>query len=107
VFLPDRIPPLFSISVLPLLPITLQVVCVLWLMHLAGSVTRDADIATTFSHICAARRGSVYEVLWLLRVFNFERSKEEHGLDRAPGYPTAAVYEELLRAALSRLKQLV
>jgi hypothetical protein len=50
---------------------------------------------------------ALYEVLWLLRAFNFERSKEEHGLDRAPGYPTATVYEEFLRVALSRLKQLV
>lgn len=39
---------------------------------------------------------SLYEILWLLRVFNFERSKEEQGLARAPGYPAAAVYEEFL-----------
>ena len=42
----------------------------------------------------------LYEVLWLLRVFNFERSKEEQGLARAPGYPAAMVYEEFLRAVL-------
>jgi len=46
----------------------------------------------------------LYEILWLLRVFNFERSKEEQGLDRAPGYPAAAVYEEFLAEALGRLK---
>ncbi|NOT57951.1 MAG: aminoglycoside phosphotransferase family protein [Deltaproteobacteria bacterium] len=42
----------------------------------------------------------LYEVLWLLRVFNFERSKEESGLARAPGYPAAAVYERYLMARL-------
>ncbi len=42
----------------------------------------------------------LYEVLWLLRVFNFERSKEEQGLRRAPGYPAAAVYERYLMARL-------
>ena len=42
----------------------------------------------------------LYEVLWLLRVFNFERSKEEQGLFRAPGYPAAAVYEKYLVARL-------
>jgi hypothetical protein len=44
----------------------------------------------------------LYEILWLLRVFNFERSKEEQGLARAPGYPAAAVYEELLAEAIIR-----
>ena len=39
---------------------------------------------------------SLYEILWLLRVFNFERSKEIRGLARAPGYPAAAEYEKLL-----------
>ena len=43
---------------------------------------------------------ALYEVLWLLRVFNFERSKEEQGLARAPGYPAAAVYEKYLVARL-------
>ncbi len=38
----------------------------------------------------------LYEVLWLLRVFNFERSKEEQGLPRASGYPTTFVYERFL-----------
>jgi hypothetical protein len=46
---------------------------------------------------------ALYEVLWLLRVFNFERSKEERGLARTPGYPAAAVYAGLLQEALSRL----
>ena len=40
----------------------------------------------------------LYEVLWLLRVFNFERAKEEQGLSRAPGYPAAATYEQYLRS---------
>jgi hypothetical protein len=42
----------------------------------------------------------LYEVLWLLRVFNFERAKEEQGLARAPGYPAAVVYKELLAMVL-------
>ncbi|MBI3249444.1 MAG: aminoglycoside phosphotransferase family protein [Deltaproteobacteria bacterium] len=39
-----------------------------------------------------------YEVLWLLRVYNFECAKEEQGLPRAPGYPAAATYAELIAA---------
>ena len=42
----------------------------------------------------------LYEGLWLLRVFNFERSKEAQGLARALGYPAAAVYERYLKARL-------
>ena len=45
----------------------------------------------------------LYEVLWLLRVFNFERSKEEQGIALTPGYPAAALYAEFLQEALSRL----
>ena len=48
---------------------------------------------------------ALYEVLWLLRVFNFERSKQEQGLDRAPGYPAATVYAGFLAETLARLKQ--
>jgi Phosphotransferase enzyme family len=46
---------------------------------------------------------TLYEVLWLLRVFNFEQAKEEQGIARTPGYPAAATYTEFLPAALSRL----
>jgi aminoglycoside phosphotransferase (APT) family kinase protein len=46
---------------------------------------------------------ALYEVLWLLRVFNFERSKEEQGIARTPGYPAAVTYAEFLQEALSRL----
>ena len=46
---------------------------------------------------------ALYEVLWLLRVFNFERSKEEQGLTRAPGYPAAAVYVRYLAEVLGRV----
>jgi aminoglycoside phosphotransferase (APT) family kinase protein len=42
----------------------------------------------------------LYEVLWLLRVFNFERSKEERGLARALGYPAAASYARMLERIL-------
>lgn len=44
----------------------------------------------------------LYEVLWLLRVFNFERSKEEQGLARAPGYPAAAFYARMLPQTLKK-----
>jgi aminoglycoside phosphotransferase (APT) family kinase protein len=44
----------------------------------------------------------LYEILWLLRVFNFERAKEARGLARTPGYPAAGEYEKLL-ARLLRL----
>lgn len=47
----------------------------------------------------------LYEILWLLRVFNFEWSKEEQGLARAPGYPAATVYEEFLVETLNKLKR--
>ena len=46
---------------------------------------------------------ALYEALWLLRVFNFEVSKQESGLERAPGYPEAAVYAEFLTDVLARL----
>ena len=38
-----------------------------------------------------------YELLWLLRVFNFEMSKQERGLERASGYPEAAEYAIFLK----------
>jgi hypothetical protein len=47
---------------------------------------------------------TLYEVLWLLRVFNFERSKEEQGLSRAPGYPAAAFYEQILARILREMQ---
>jgi hypothetical protein len=46
----------------------------------------------------------LYEVLWLLRVFNFERSKEKQGLSRAPGYPAAAFYEQILAQTLQKIQ---
>lgn len=47
---------------------------------------------------------ALYETLWLLRVFNFERAKEEQGIARTPGYPEAAVYEEYLKEMVGRLR---
>jgi hypothetical protein len=47
---------------------------------------------------------ALYEVLWLLRVFNFERSKEEQGLARASGYPAAACYEQMLAQILQKIQ---
>ncbi len=49
---------------------------------------------------------TLYEVLWLLRVFNFETTKEEQGLEQTPGYPAAASYTEFLEEALNRLTHL-
>jgi hypothetical protein len=46
----------------------------------------------------------LYEVLWLLRVFNFECSKEEQGLSRAPGYPVAIFYEQTLAQVFQKSK---
>src|SRR5262249_52798892 len=34
-----------------------------------------------------ARLAHLYEILWLCRVYNFEKSKEERGLPTAQGYP--------------------
>jgi aminoglycoside phosphotransferase (APT) family kinase protein len=50
---------------------------------------------------------ALYEALWLLRVFNFERSKDEQGLARTPGYPEAAVYEDSLKEVVGRLRSLL
>lgn len=46
---------------------------------------------------------ALYEVLWLLRVFNFECAKQEQGIARTPGYPHAAVYEGFLAEVVARL----
>jgi aminoglycoside phosphotransferase (APT) family kinase protein len=51
---------------------------------------------TTGREIINSSLFTLYEILWLLRVFNFERSKEARGLVRAPGYPAAGEYEKLL-----------
>ena len=44
-----------------------------------------------------------YELLWLLRVWNFEMSKQERGLERAPGYPAAVEYTAALEGVIGRL----
>jgi aminoglycoside phosphotransferase (APT) family kinase protein len=70
----------------------------------AGELAHDAALFAAFvegygpagQDIVRSSLFTLYEALWLLRVFNFERSKEEQGLARAPGYPAATVYEELL-----------
>lgn len=48
---------------------------------------------------------ALYEMLWLLRVFNFECSKQEQSIARTPGYPEAAVYADFLSEVLARLEQ--
>jgi aminoglycoside phosphotransferase (APT) family kinase protein len=75
-----------------------------------GELTPDLVLFAAFvdgygtvgHEIIASPLFAFYEILWLLRVFNFERSKEEQGIERTPGYPTAAVYEELLVEVLKR-----
>ncbi len=47
-----------------------------------------------------------YELLWLLRVWNFEISKQERGLERAPGYPAAVEYATFLERAIARLSSI-
>ncbi len=44
-----------------------------------------------------------YELLWLLRVWNFEMSKQERGLERAPGYPAAVEYTAALEEVIGHL----
>jgi aminoglycoside phosphotransferase (APT) family kinase protein len=75
----------------------------------AGELAHDPRLFAAFvegygpvgREIVASELFTLYEILWLLRVFNFERSKEEQGLDRAPGYPAATVYEGLLEEVLT------
>ena len=70
-----------------------------------GELTDNANLFSAFVDgygpagrtIVSSSLFTLYEVLWLLRVFNFERSKEEQGLPRASGYPAAFVYERFLR----------
>jgi len=77
----------------------------------SGELAHDPDLFAAFvagygtagRELVGSPLFSLYEVLWLLRVFNFERSKEERGLARTPGYPAAAAYAGFLQEALSRL----
>jgi aminoglycoside phosphotransferase (APT) family kinase protein len=77
----------------------------------AGELAHHADLFAAFvkgygtagQAVISSSLFTLYEVLWLLRVFNFERSKEEQGIARTPGYPAAALYAEFLGEALGRL----
>lgn len=62
----------------------------------AGYGERGAALAETRCFAC-------YELLWLLRVFNFETSKQARGLSPAPGYPPADHYARALVEVLDRL----
>jgi len=42
----------------------------------------------------------LYEVLWLCRVYNFEKSKEQRGLPMTQGYPRSLFYEKALNQIL-------
>jgi aminoglycoside phosphotransferase (APT) family kinase protein len=74
----------------------------------AGELAHDPELfsafvdgyGTTGREIINSSLFTLYEILWLLRVFNFERSKEARGLARAPGYPAAREYEKLLTRLL-------
>lgn len=48
---------------------------------------------------------ALYEMLWLLRVFNFECAKQEQGIAQTPGYPEAGVYKAFLSEVLTRLSR--
>jgi len=75
----------------------------------AGELVHDPQLFSAFVDgygregraIVASSLFTLYEMLWLLRVYNFERSKEEQRLDRAPGYPPAGAYEAFLAEAVS------
>lgn len=80
-----------------------------WTTHnAAGELAHDAELFRAFVDgygmtgraIINSPLFTLYEILWLLRVFNFERSKELQGLARAPGYPAAGEYEKLLTRLL-------
>jgi hypothetical protein len=76
--------------------------------NVAGELAHDPALFAAFvdgygpagREIVQSAFFTLYEVLWLLRVFNFERSKEEQGLARAPGYPAAMVYDGFLSTVL-------
>jgi aminoglycoside phosphotransferase (APT) family kinase protein len=59
---------------------------------------------TTGQEIVESLAFALYEVLWLLRVFNFECAKQEQGIARTPGYPEASVYAGFLSEVLARRK---
>ena len=46
-----------------------------------------------------------YEVLWLLRVSNFEVAKKNSGLGPAPGYPSAEAYRPLLETVILKMQR--
>ncbi len=48
---------------------------------------------------------ALYEMLWLLRVFNFEYAKQEQSIAQTPGYPGAGTYEAFLSEVLTRLSR--
>jgi aminoglycoside phosphotransferase (APT) family kinase protein len=74
----------------------------------AGELAHDPELFNAFvdgygatgREITNSSLFTLYEILWLLRVFNFERAKEVRGLARAPGYPPAREYEKLLARLL-------
>ena len=76
---------------------------------LQGELTHNSALFAAFVNgygatgreIVSSSLFTLYEILWLLRVFNFERSKEEQGLSRIPGYPAAVVYEKHLITVLN------
>ncbi len=46
-----------------------------------------------------------YELLWLLRVSNFEIAKQRRGLGPAPGYPPAQAYGSLLETVIRQVQR--
>lgn len=69
---------------------------VLFAAFVTGYGDRGEEIVASRLFVCC-------EALWLLRVFNFEASKQERGIGPAPGYPPAAHYAEALAQVIDRL----
>ena len=76
-----------------------------------GQLGHNPELFRAFIHgygphgpaIVQSETFALYELLWLLRVFNFEMSKQEQGLDRAPGYPAAVLYASALPDVIGQL----
>ncbi len=77
-----------------------------------GVLTYDHTLFTTFlegygqeaQEKVTSKVFWLYEILWLLRVYNFEKSKEEKSIPVALGYPVASTYEQYLSHVIQRLK---
>jgi aminoglycoside phosphotransferase (APT) family kinase protein len=69
-----------------------------------GELTHDGALYSAFVEGYGGEPDAdalrAYELLWLCRVYHFERTKELQGLRLTRGYPPAARYEALIRERL-------